>query len=152
MFHVTFFNLSHLILVGKMKTNWVTSFLRTVTILTNICARTRKVTLKIATPNRSKKIVGCVCLSIRKWILFLKFLESNSSLKFYILGMSPCSTLKFSICDICNLFCAILVQHFTHSLFRLYVNSIQYDHLITVERKIWLWFYTKEIYVIYWKN
>ena len=44
--------------------------------------------------------------------------------------MSLSSTMKFSTCDIYNMFCAVLIQYFTH---KIYVNFIQYDHLITVE-------------------
>ena len=47
--------------------------------------------------------------------------------------MSLCSPLKFGICDICNMFCIILIQCFTQNLLIYYVNSVQYDHLITVE-------------------
>ena len=48
--------------------------------------------------------------------------------------MPLCSTLKFSICDMYNMFCAVLMQHFTQNLFRFYVNYIiQYNLLITVE-------------------
>ena len=47
---------------------------------------------------------------VGKWILFLKFLKLNSFLRFYILGMSLCSALKFGICDIYSVFYAILIQ------------------------------------------
>ena len=48
-----------------------------------MCAPSRKVTLKNATPKEvntpiGEKIVGCVSLSIGKWIIFLKLLEFNS--------------------------------------------------------------------------
>ena len=61
-----------------------------VAFLTNICARSRKVTVNIATPKEVKtpkgreKVVGCAFLIIGKRILFLKRLEFNSFLKFYL--------------------------------------------------------------------
>ena len=63
--------------------------------------------------------------------------------------MSLCSPLKFDNWDIYNMFCAILIQYFSQNLFTSYVNSIQYDHLITVETIIWLCFYIKEIHVLH---
>ena len=63
---------------------------------------------------------------------FLKILGFNANSKFYM-GMSLCAPLKFGICDIYNLFCAILMQHFTQNLFIFYVNSIRWYHLITAE-------------------
>ena len=89
---------------------------------------------------------------VGKWILFLKFLKLNSFLRFYILGMSLCSALKFGICDIYSMFYAILIQHLMQNLLRFYVNSIQYHHLITVETIIQLCPYIKELYVTYWKT
>ena len=44
-----------------------------------------------------------------------------------------------------------LIQYFTQNLFIFYVNSIQYNHLITVETIIWLCSYIREIYVLYLK-
>ena len=64
------------------------------------------------------------------------------------MGMSLFSPMKFSICDICNMFCEILIQYFTQNLFIFYVNYIQYDHWITIETIIWLCSYIKEIYVL----
>ena len=56
-----------------------------VVFLTKICARSHKLTQKNATSKEvntpiSQKNVGCVSLSIEKFILFLKFLEFNSVL------------------------------------------------------------------------
>ena len=47
--------------------------------------------------------------------------------------MLLCSPLKFGICDVYNMFCTILIQYFTHNLFIFYVNSVHYDHLVTIE-------------------
>ena len=47
--------------------------------------------------------------------------------------MSLCPTSKFSVCDTYNMFCAVVIEYFTQNLFKFYLNSIQYDRLITVE-------------------
>ena len=41
---------------------------------------------------------------------FLKILKIQFFSKVLYMGMSLCSPLKFSICDICHMFCAILVD------------------------------------------
>ena len=45
--------------------------------------------------------------------------------------MLLCSQLKFGICDIYNIFYAVLTLYFAKNLFMFYVNFIQCDHLIT---------------------
>ena len=42
------------------------------------------------------------------------------------------------------MFCTILIPYFTQNLFRFYVNSIEYYHLITIE--------TQFPYVVYKRN
>ena len=97
--------MSHLIRVEKMKTNWVISFSWVAVFSTNICARSRKVTLKIATP----KEVNIPIVRGKK-------------------------------CWLC-----LLIQYFTQNVFIFYVNSILYDHLITVETIIWIFLHKRNL-------
>ena len=64
---------------------------------------------------------------------FLKISRLQLFSKILYMGMLLWSPLKFGICDLCNTFCAIPIQDFTQNLFIFYVNSVQYDQLITVE-------------------
>ena len=87
LFHVTFFSLFTFDPCRGNENKLSHHFRKLLPFFRNICARSRKVTLKIATlkevntPRSRKKKLS---LSIRKWILFLKYLEFNSFLKFYI--------------------------------------------------------------------
>ena len=129
------FHSSHLTCVEKMKTYWVISFLQIVAFFRNICARLRKVILKIVTSNEVSTPVGLkiiVSLSIGKWILLLilKILIFSK-----VLYMSLCSPLKFSTCDIYHTFCAILVD-------------LHYIKFIYILRK----FYTVRSFDYRWNN
>ena len=52
------FHSSDLIRVEKMKTNRVISFLKIAAFFRTICARSRKLALKIATPKEINTIIG----------------------------------------------------------------------------------------------
>ena len=78
---------------------------------------------------------------------FLKKFRIQLFSKVSSIDMSLCSPLKFGICDIYNMFCVIHIQYFTQNLFTLYVNSIQYDHLIRVEAIIIMFFNEANVYL-----
>ena len=84
---------------------------------------------------------------------FLKIFRSSLFSKVLYMGMFLCSWLKFSICDIYNMFRTIFIQYFTQNLLTFYANSrIQFDHLIIDDTIIWLCSYRIEIYVLYLKT
>ena len=96
------FHSSHLIHVEEIKTNWVIIF---VNFFRNICARSRKVTLKIATPkevNTPIRRKNFFLFEYRKMDSFLKIFRIQLFSKVLYMGMLLCSSLKFSICDIYN--------------------------------------------------
>ena len=67
---------------------------------------------------------------------FLKKFRIQLFSRVFYVGVSLCSPLKVGIYEIYNIFCVILVQYFTQNSFLFYTSSIQYDHLITVEKII----------------
>ena len=64
---------------------------------------------------------------------FLKIFRIQLFSKVLYMGLLLWAPLKFGICVIYNLFCAILMQNFKQNVFIFYVNSIRYDRLITAE-------------------
>ena len=67
---------------------------------------------------------------------FLKIFRIHLFSKVLYMGMLLCFSLKFIICGICNVICAILTHKLTQILFIFYVNSVLYDHLIADETLI----------------
>ena len=114
------FHSSHLIHVEEMKTNRVIIFVNCC-LFQNICARSRKVTKKIATPKEVNtpfpKSEKKFSLSIEKMDSFLKTFRMQLFYKVLDMVMLQCSSLKFIICDIYNMFFAILTHYLTQILF-----------------------------------
>ena len=101
-------------------------------------------------PYRSKMKLLIVSLWVYKNNSFLKIFRIQLCSRVLYMCVSLCSTLKFGICDICNIFCVILIQYFSQNLFKFYVNAIQYVHLITIETITWLQFYVLSLSFVFW--
>ena len=105
-----------------MSLSFLSSHLIRVAFFRNIQARWCKVTLKITTPKevnipiRSKK--KKFSLSIGKWILFLKYLEFKSFLKFYI--WACCYVLHWSLVSVIYTICFAQFLHIILYKFYLY--------------------------------
>ena len=76
---------------------------------------------EVNTPIRRKKNFS---LSIEKMDSFLKIFRIQLFSKVLYMGMLLCSSLKFIICDIYNMFCAILTHYLTQYTNFIYINSI----------------------------
>ena len=63
---------------------------------------------------RRKKIVS---LGIGKWTSFLKIFRIQLFSKVLYMGMLLCSSMKFNICDIYNMYSAIVTHCLTQILF-----------------------------------
>ena len=64
---------------------------------------------------------------------FLKIFKVQFFSKVLYMGMSLCSPLKFSICDICHMFCAILADLYYTKFIYILGKFYAVDHLITDE-------------------
>ena len=74
---------------------------------------------------------------------FLEIFRNELFFKVLYMDMSLYFLMRFVFFDIYNMFCAIFIQYFTQNLFIFYVNSIQYEHLITDDAIILLCSYIK---------
>ena len=71
----------------------------------------------------------------------LKILNIQFFSKVLYMGMSLCSPLKFSICDICHMFCAILVDLYYTKFIYILSKFYTVRYLITDETIIWLYMF-----------
>ena len=100
-FHVTFFSLLTFDPCRGNENKLSYHFWLIVAFFRNICARSRKVTLKIASPIRRKNIF---LFEYRKMDSFRIIFSIQLFSKVLYMEMLLCSSLKFSICDIYNMF------------------------------------------------